>query len=66
MIDYWFKRMRVVGYDPIQVSVGCMIRAIGRRDVRAVRNIIANMRFALARMDAICYKIEQEQAEEVI
>ena len=65
MIEYWFKRMRVVGYDPIQVSVGTLIGAIKKGDVRAVRNIIANIRFALARMEAICYKIEQEQAEEV-
>lgn len=66
MVEYWFKRMRVVGYEPIQVSVGTMVVAMSRRDVRAVRNIIANMRFALARMEAICYRIEQEQAEEVM
>ena len=55
MIEYWFKRMRVVGHDPIQASVGCLCRAIGRCDVRAVRDVIANMRFALARMEALCY-----------
>lgn len=66
MVDYWFKRMRVVGYEPIQVSVGPMTVAIAAHDVHAIRNIVANIRFALARMEAICYKIEQEQAEEVM
>lgn len=66
MIDYWFKSMRVWGYQPVQILVGRLTKAIDRRDLGAVREIIANMRFALAHMEAMCYKIEQEQAEEVM
>lgn len=43
-----------------------MYVAIKRCDVRAVRDVIANVRFALALMETLCYKIEQEQAEEVM
>lgn len=65
MVDYYLERMRVAGYDQIQVLMGSLYVAIASGDVRAVRDVIANMRFALAHMEAMCYKIEQEQAEEV-
>lgn len=66
MVDFWLRRMRVEGYQPIQILVGRLTKAIDRRDIGAVREIIANMRFALACMEELCYKIEQEQAEEVM
>lgn len=66
MTDYWFERLVGLGYSIIQILSGRLVKAIERRDLRAVREIIANMRFALAHMESICYKIEQEQAEEVI
>ena len=66
MVDYYLERMRVAGYDQIQVLLGPMYVAIKRCDVRAVRDVIANVRFALALMETLCYKIEQEQAEEVM
>lgn len=66
MVDYWFKRMRGLGYQPVQILVGRLTKAIDSRDLVAVREIIANMRFALALMEELCYKIEQEKAEEVI
>ena len=66
MVDFWLRRMRVEGYDHIQVLMGPMYIAIARGDVRAVRDAIANVRFALACMETLCYKIEQEQAEEVM
>lgn len=65
MVEYWLERMRVAGYDHIQVLLGPMYVAIARCDVRAIRDVIANVRFALACMEELCYKIEQEQAEEV-
>lgn len=66
MVDFWLRRMRVEGYQPIQILVGRLTKAIDSRDLVAVREIIANMRFALACMEELCYKIEQEKAEEVI
>lgn len=66
MVDYWLERMRVAGYDHIQVLLAPMYVAIKRCDMRAVREVIANIRFALALMETLCYKIEQEQAEEVM
>lgn len=66
MIDYWFDRMRQVGFDAVNFSAGLLMPAICARDVRAVRNYIAKIRFVLARMEDMCYKIEQEQAEEVM
>lgn len=66
MVDFWLRRMRVEGYQPIQILVGRLTKAIDSRDLVAVREIIANMRFALALMEEVCYKIEQEKAEEVI
>lgn len=66
MIDYWFKRMRTLGYQPIQILVGRLTKAIDRRDLGAIREIIANIRFSLALMEELCYKIEHEQSEEVM
>lgn len=66
MVDYWLKRMRVEGYDLIQVLLGPMFVAITRCDVHGIRNTIASIRFALAQIEDMCYKIEQEQAEEVM
>lgn len=66
LTDYFFKFLsEFYGATRTLCNYGLRV-AVKDCDVRRIRESIADMRFLLARMDDLCYKIEQEQAEEVI
>lgn len=67
MVEWYFKEVVNGPYHELRASVKRLWRVACRtHDVGRLRSLVADMRFQLAKIENLCYKIEQEQAEEVM
>ena len=67
MVDWYFNEVVNGPYHELRASVKRVWRvARHTHDVGRLRSLVAGMRFQLAKIEALCYKIEQEQSEEVM